>query len=212
MGGTGSGRWGGRPTVEQAKALPITGLMGRRTGAERQGWRGTWEWRSGYTNEITMRLAWLTFIDGNSGWVELEHAAARRGEVPQVVRYRIPITGVRQPFGGLRWFFVCPTGGGLVTKLYLPLGGLRFASREAYRLGYRSQRESPRDRASSRYWKARQALMSEDETKRKFMHWRTFDAGLDDLAAKERALDGHFMAGFQKRGRLNDAIRKAAGV
>ena len=159
-----------------------------------------------------MRLAWSTFLDGNSGWVELEHPAARRGEAPQLLCYRIPITGVRQPFGGLRWFFICPTGGGLVTKLYLPLGGLRFALREAYRLGYRSQRESPRDRTASRYWKARRLLMDEDGAKRKFMHWRTFDAELDALAAKERALDGHFMAGLQKRGRLNDAIRKAAGA
>jgi hypothetical protein len=40
----------------------------------------------------------------------------------------------RPPFGGLRWWFVCPHLNRRVRKLYLPLGGRHFWSRRAYEL------------------------------------------------------------------------------
>src|SRR5215213_1444004 len=55
--------------------------------------------------------------------------------------------------GGRRWWFACYND--LVWKHHLPAGSSRFASRHEHGLGHRSQRQSPRDRAVSRAWKAR---------------------------------------------------------
>src|SRR5262249_16128266 len=53
-------------------------------------------------------------------------------------------------FGGRRWWFECPRSRRRVRVLHLPLGGLHFWSRRAYRLPYASQRETPYDRALRR--------------------------------------------------------------
>ena len=53
--------------------------------------------------------------------------------------YTITLETTSQPFGGLRWWFVCPRSGKRVSELHLPNGAYTFA----YRLGYLSQRETP---------------------------------------------------------------------
>ena len=68
------------------------------------------------------------------------------------------MAAVPQPFGGLRWWFICPRTGGRVAKLHWPPGALMFASRRAHRLAYRSQRESPRIRALNRAFQLRDRL------------------------------------------------------
>jgi hypothetical protein len=70
----------------------------------------------------------------------------------------ITLEATIQPFGGRRWWFRCPRSGDLVSKLYLPDGAYTFASRRAYRLGYRSQRETPRDRSITRAFMLRDRL------------------------------------------------------
>lgn len=60
--------------------------------------------------------------------------AARDGHA---LEQRISLTSVpRPPFGGRRWFFVCPQTGARACRLYLPRDGMRFLSREAYGLRY----------------------------------------------------------------------------
>ncbi|GJE43559.1 hypothetical protein [Methylobacterium soli] len=50
---------------------------------------------------------------------------------------RIALTSLpRPPFGGLRWFFICPQTGARACRLYLPRDGERFLSREAHGLRY----------------------------------------------------------------------------
>jgi hypothetical protein len=49
-------------------------------------------------------------------------------------------------FGGVRWWFLCPLSGRRVAKLYLPLGGTVFASRQAYGLKHDVTQMSPTDR------------------------------------------------------------------
>jgi hypothetical protein len=83
-----------------------------------------------------------------------------------------------QPFGGRRWWFVCPRSGHLVAKLHLPNGAYTFASRRACRPGYRSQREAPRDRSITRAFKLRDRLGGEGGIgdyipKPKWMRWST---------------------------------------
>ena len=53
--------------------------------------------------------------------------------------YRVFVACTEQGFGGRRWWFRCPLNNIHVTKIYLPPGARRFASRQAYGLTYRSQ-------------------------------------------------------------------------
>jgi hypothetical protein len=72
--------------------------------------------------------------------------------------YWVGLATTPQPFDGRRWWWVCPRTGERVSKLYLPPGALTFASRRAYRLAYRSQRETPHDRAIRRAFKLHHRL------------------------------------------------------
>lgn len=54
--------------------------------------------------------------------------------------YAVDVVSIVQPFGGRRWWLICPDSGARTSTLYLPAGAARFASRQAHRLGYRTQR------------------------------------------------------------------------
>jgi hypothetical protein len=75
--------------------------------------------------------------------------------------YWIQLETTPQPFGGRRWWFVCPQTGVRAAKLYLPNGAFTFASRRAYRLAYASQREPAHYRALRRAFKLRGKLGAE---------------------------------------------------
>src|SRR5689334_2292481 len=51
----------------------------------------------------------------------------------------------RAPFGGRRWFFLCPQTGARACRLYLPRHGERFLSREAYGLRYAVEHDTALD-------------------------------------------------------------------
>ncbi len=75
--------------------------------------------------------------------------------------YWIQLVTTHQPFGGRRWWFVCPRTGRRAEKLYLPNGAFTSATRQAYGLAYRSQRETKYDRAQRRALKLRDRLSSQ---------------------------------------------------
>jgi hypothetical protein len=85
-----------------------------------------------------------THVDGPwNDWVRLKYEMTDywTGE-PLAIDDKIFLATSRPPFGGLRWWFVCPYLNRRVRKLYLPLGGRHFWSRRAYELAYASQRET----------------------------------------------------------------------
>ena len=70
------------------------------------------------------------------------------------VEQTIALTSLpRVPFGGRRWYFICPGTGGRACRLYLPMHGQRFLSREAYGLRYRVEHLTAEDRDIERYFK-----------------------------------------------------------
>jgi hypothetical protein len=100
----------------------------------------------------------------------------------------------RPRFGGRRWWFVCPRENRRVRKLYLPLGGRHFWSRDAYRLGYACQRETEYDRALRRARKLYLRLGGdpadgEHPDKPKRMRWPTYSRMMDKLVAADRLAD-----------------------
>lgn len=78
----------------------------------------------------------------------------RRGQVliypPGERCYVVQVASDPQPFGGRRWWFVCPLTGRCVSALYLPPGAARFASRQAHGLSYQTQRLGAAARARER--------------------------------------------------------------
>ena len=197
MGGIGSGRSGGRPTVEGcAFILDINHL--RHSGClvpdATCGSQITWPGQDGTTLlTVTLRAC----LAQHSGTLTLayERADYWTGRLHQI-ETPVDLIATAQPFGGHRWWFVCPRTGDRVAKLYLPLGALRFSSRHGYRLAYHSQRETPSDRATSRAFKLRRKLGSEGGIgerirKPKGMHRQTFEREMAKVEDAETLVNGY---------------------
>jgi hypothetical protein len=158
MGGFGSGRTGGMPTVEATDSLTldvnrVMHLVKRALRAE--GLRSVPAGRWLETQPIV--FCW-TRRDEAEPWAVVE-VSLRIGAEWGEARLRYDVDHFSYPtgprdlavelyttpcrFGGRRWWWLCPATGRRVAKLYLPNGGTRFLSRGpgAYRLAYQSQRD-----------------------------------------------------------------------
>lgn len=118
------------------------------------------------------------------GWMELRFTWTPYGREPQPVTQRIALSCSRPNYGGQRWWLLCPVTNERVTKLHLPPGGGKFASREAWGLGYKSQRVSRSDRTLQKLFKLQEKLGGElgwDQglSKPKGMWRRTYDQHLE---------------------------------
>jgi hypothetical protein len=204
MGGSGSGRSGGRPTIEGcAFVLDINRLhrssclVPEATCASQITWPGE-------DDSVRLTVALQARLAQQSGTLTLayEHADYWTGR-PQQIETTIRLVATAQPFGGHRWWFVCPRTGRRVTKFYLPFGAPRFSSRHAYRLAYQSQRETPSGRALYRAFKLRRRLGSQGGVgerirKPKGMHRSTFAREMAKVEAAESVCDTH-LANFVER-------------
>jgi hypothetical protein len=107
MGGYGSGGRGGGPTVESAFRIDIDAL--RRHGLIRLGGRGGCVIRfSGPYYDLDVECE--THIDGPwNSWVRLKYSTTDYWtDEPLEIDDKILLATSRPPFGGLRWWFVCP--------------------------------------------------------------------------------------------------------
>ncbi len=146
MGGYGSGRSGGRPTVEDGLTLDLGKLLRDRFFRPGTGWQGSIVWRQTGSDEPLASIGYQAHLGDAHGRVRLQYKTTRWTSETHASDYWIELITTPQPFGGRRWWFICPRTGQHVTKLHLPPGAFTFASRKAYRLAYRSQRETDRDR------------------------------------------------------------------
>jgi hypothetical protein len=158
---------------------------------------GLLQWTVVRTGEVTNSIGFQSDLGERSGNVQLRWTSTnqRSGEKRQCEN-RITLTTSPQPFGGRRWFFICPRTGENATKLHLPSGADTFASRRAYRLGYRSQRESPRDRSLSRAFALRGKIggdggIGDYIPKPKGMHARTFERATEKVYAAEETVEAY---------------------
>lgn len=128
------------------------------------------------------------------GFIHIAHET-RDISNPQAISYRVELNWSRPQYGGRRYWFCCPKTGEWATKLFLPLGGDRFLSRQGYHLGYACQREARSDRLMRKARKLHRALGGDDEglsgeapDKPKGMHWRTYERRVAAwIAAEEQA-------------------------
>jgi hypothetical protein len=207
MGGYGSGRSGGRLTTENGLTLSLPKLMRDQLFRPGCAWRGSIVWTNTTTGERVGSISYEAHLGQDAGRVRLKYTTTRYGGEKRESDYWIQLETTPQPFGGRRWWFACPFAGRRVAKLYLPNGAVTFASRQAYRLAYRSQREAPHDRALRRAFKLRSKLgadggIGDYVPKPKWMRRRTYDRKLEEIFAAEEVVDA-YLAGFvQKLQRL----------
>lgn len=183
MGGYGSGRYGGAPVVENGLVLSLSAL--RREGLLRPGRSsGGLTWSMAYSGLEVGSISYERWIGEEDGTFRLIYSRTGAGEKSRS-DYVIRLEATPQPFGGRRWWFVCPVTGARCAKLYLIGGATRFASRRAYhRIAYRSQRATPFDRACERAWNLRRKLgayqggLGDEIEKPKWMRQRTFERKL----------------------------------
>ena len=130
MADNGSGRYGGRPTVESAFRIHLDMLIRERyirPGA-RSGCRMHF---SGYFHELDVDCE-TTIVDPWNSWMHLRYSMTDYWTDEDIeIDDKIFLATSQPPFGGLRWWFVCPHLNERVRKLYLPLGARHFWSRQA---------------------------------------------------------------------------------
>lgn len=156
MGGWGSGRQGGRPTADSSLFIDLAWMF--RTGRARIGSRvqGSLSWSC--RGEESGRIGYIADLSQpGDERLELIYTNTRRGERKDV-RQPVRLTFTQPHYGGKRWWMLCPVNGRRVGKLYLPPGGDIFASRQAWRLGYQSQRDAERDRPFERLFRLQKKL------------------------------------------------------
>ena len=214
MGGYGSGRTGGWPTVEDCRSLVlsadhVTRLVreamreiqmqtipdGRLLNIPWQKFRWTRSGESEPWAEVEIRLELRTYGGTARLRYDVDHISRATG--PQ--HYAVLMVTTPCRFGGLRWWWLCPATHRRVGKLYLPNGGCRFLSRgwNAYRLAYASQREGITDRMHARSRKLYAKLGAdylEDSggswpSKPRGMHRRTYDVICDRLNTEAEGLN-----------------------
>lgn len=193
MGGFNSGRYGGRPTISRTASmiLDISLFKRAKLGA---GTRADVILNFSDEGEpFPVRLTLDARVPSYSH-VTFEHMS--RGEDPSPMKYLVALTTTRPPYGGFRWWWICPRSNERVAKLYLPLGGHMFASREYYGLAYQVTRETPADRLERKARKINLALGgngADEPEKPKGMRWATFNRKMDAWAAVANAADGFWL-------------------
>ena len=192
MGGYFSGRTGGRPTVEAGLTVDL-GLM-RRRGWFRDGayTAGSLSWSRRGEQFATIGYR-ASGSDPDDAWLELSYRNKRDGDwVERKQRIRLSYTVPH--YGGRRWWMHCPVNGGRVGKLHLPPGGDIFASRRAWRLGYKIQRVADRDKPFERLFRLQSKLGCDEGWQAgiwrpKGMHRATFERHFERYIELEKECD-----------------------
>lgn len=205
MGGYGSGRHGGRATVEGGLTLDLCAMIRKGHVVPGQHVRGTLSWTRTATGERVGSIGFVAdMLNPAASWIRLSYTVTRWRDGAKVSRDDfVPLEATRPPFGGLRWWFLCPVTGRRVAKLHLPAGGTIFASRQAFGLAYESQRDSAIQRSHTRQRRIFAKLGEEYECfeqplppKPKWMRWRTYDRLCAELRAAEEMHDEISLAGI----------------
>jgi hypothetical protein len=205
---------GGRPTIERSITLDVRHLTraGLAPGCQLSG-QLQWTWPS--TGQPVCQIEYrATLSNGNTGSLHLI-SVTRFDQLGRPVRTEgqtIQMVVTIPPYGGRRWWFLCPSTGQRAMKLHLPYDAWFFASRQAYRLGYAVQRESAPAQARRRARKARARIGGDpDLTQRlpwkpKWVRWATYWRHVDACHRADEEVLEFLIADTRKtRGRRSAA-------
>lgn len=189
MGGSNSGRYGGRPTIEACGSyrLRIKDLLRNAPCPGIAEGKITWG-LDGDGESLTADYRLVLLADG-TGTLDMIHR--ERNDRAQLMAYQIRLVTTRPNYGGRRWWWICPHLAIRAATLVLPRGGNRFASRRAYGLAYQSTRLDRMGRCHRAIAKL-EARLGDDGARPQGMHQRTYDRLCARLDAKEAELDEAF--------------------
>jgi hypothetical protein len=197
------GRPGWLPTVESCRRITIADIS--RNGLMRDGWEwnSQFVWPSGFTVDAECRLE-----PPNCRRLRLKYQGGEYNDELQDIDETIYLQRLPQPFGGHRWYFICPSSNHRCRVLYQLPGGKRFRSRWGFRcrLQYQCQKLAPQFRnqhgaaqvakrvlrKGAREWQQEYADW-EFPPKPKWMRWKTYNRLDEKALAYERAADAIFI-------------------
>ena len=196
MGGYGSGQRDGRPTADQSRRIDLAWMIRKRMAVPGEYRFGTLSWSRGDNPAGTIGFT-CDMRDPDNAALMLQYTTTdNASRKTRDFKHRIALSTTQPHYGGRRWWMHCPVNGRRVGKLYMPPGAQTFASRTAWRLGYQSQRASPRDAAFERLFRLQKKLGCPEGwempiRRPKGMHRRTYERleteywNLDALCAAE---------------------------
>ncbi len=201
MGGFGSGRSSGMPVVESGLTLDINHLIRKRFIIPGKHVYGGIRWTNTTTGKKTAEIGYeAAMLPDEANWVRLHYTVNS-----QPMDYRVWLTTSPCNYGGIRWWWLCPFKALMVSKLYLPPGGKTFASRKAYRLPYRSQRQAGIDRTHQQQARIFEKLGAKYDyydgfipPRPKGMHTKTYNRLVADLEAAIEAHEHVYVAGLMR--------------
>lgn len=193
MGGWGSGRRGSRPTAELSCQIDIGLMIRTRRAIPRSCVSGTLRWSYGRDDPAGSVSYECDMADCFNSKLTLKYTCGS-GDNKESVEQVIPLVFTEPNYGGKRWWMVCPYHAIRVGKLYLPIGGDRFASGKAWRLGYQSQNVAHRDRPLEKLFRLQKKLGSDQGwgagLRRPIGMWqRTYDRHLERYFELDAACD-----------------------
>jgi hypothetical protein len=180
MGGWGSGRQGGRVTIEgcgscRLSIRDVRDLLHAPAGTAR--------WLH-YRQNGEYLLTVVVELRPDHGYVRLQHPS-RASDRAERMDYTLGLTWTVPRFGGRRWWFTCPISGRRCAVLYLPRGAHKFGSAKAYGLAYAVTRMPEHDRLWHLMEKIARRLGDNDPdpqlppSRPKWMRTATYDRLLD---------------------------------
>lgn len=156
MGGFGSGQRYGRPTADESRRIDIAWMIRKGLAMPGAIRGGTLSWSRG--DQPAGNISYTAdMFDPEHAALVLRYTITESSEKRDYTQ-RIRLSYTLPPYGGKRWWMHCPVNGQRVGKLYMPPNAEAFASRTAWRLGYASQRGSPRDAAFDRLFRLQKKL------------------------------------------------------
>lgn len=171
MGGFGSGRRDGKACTDDMHRLDVRQLQ--REGNLSVGMSYTWQWSRGAKVVASINVA----VEINRVLLNYRHRL-KDGEWKDKL---YPVLLDRTPcrYGGERVWWRCPAMG-CGRRVAVLFGGTIYVCRHCHGLAYRSQRETPDDRATRQADKLRirlgwcRGIFNPTGGKPKGMHWRTY--------------------------------------
>ena len=191
MGGFGSGRQGSLPVIEDGLKLDLRRM--RKQGLflpDAHLANGKLIWSYTHSGEEVANIGYSYCSSGERPWFRVKYTSTPRGGEPISVDEQFNLERFPQPFGGHRWYFICPETGKRARCLYSPSGATRFRSRHGFRvpLQYRSQCEDTTSRHISQVHKVTYKVLDagKPEWRENYriwdfppkppgMHWRTYN-------------------------------------
>ena len=129
MGGFGSGRQGGRPTVEDCLTLDINKLLRDRCLVPGRWMGGVLRWTVVGTGRELASVGYSADLADPAAARMRLYFGRGEGEARREHVCTVRLTTTRPRYGGRRWWFACPVSGRRCGKLHIPPGAGTFAAR-----------------------------------------------------------------------------------